>query len=152
MGDRTRGLYNKFVVIRTDGTSEIGEKHCGCEYFVLDVNHDEHARAALLAYAASCEAEYPLLAADLRAKYHAPAAPVAEDEATRFRHGEPVAESAEPDEWPNDYAAGVADGIRKGLEMAAKHFADMKPQALWSTDVDKRIRALLDAQKEEGKE
>ena len=67
MGDKTRGIYNKFNVTRTDGKSELGEKHHGCRYFVLDVDHDPHAVAALLAYAASCEADYPAIAADVRA-------------------------------------------------------------------------------------
>jgi len=63
---RTIGLYAKFNVTRTDGKSAPGEKHDGCEYFVLDVTHDKHAHAALKAYADSCEAEYPLLARDVR--------------------------------------------------------------------------------------
>lgn len=66
MGDKTRGLYGKFRVDRVDGRSDIGEKHYGCEYFVLDLTHDRHALSALTAYANSCEAEYPLLAEDLR--------------------------------------------------------------------------------------
>ena len=65
---RTTGLYHKFNVRRTDGTSEPGQKHDGCEYFVLDLTHDPHAAAALRAYADSCEADYPLLARHLRAK------------------------------------------------------------------------------------
>jgi hypothetical protein len=67
MGDRTRGIYQKFIVERTDGKSAPGEKHDGCEYFVLDATHDPHAKAALLAYAESCKADYPLLAQDVRA-------------------------------------------------------------------------------------
>ena len=63
-----RGLSNKFDVRRTDGGSEPGCKHHGCEYFVLDLTHDKHAEAALRAYAASCAAEYPRLAADLLRK------------------------------------------------------------------------------------
>lgn len=66
MGDKTRGLYNKFRVTRTDGTSERGRKHDGCEYFVLDLTHDPHAAPALAAYIRSCEKDYPLLASDLR--------------------------------------------------------------------------------------
>lgn len=66
MGDSTRGLYSKFVVTRTDGKSESGQKHHDCQYFVLDVDHDPHARKALTAYMKSCEADYPLLAADIR--------------------------------------------------------------------------------------
>ena len=65
MGDRTRGLYEKFRIERNDGKSAPGEKHERCEYFVLDVTHDPHALPALAAYAASCRTEYPLLAADI---------------------------------------------------------------------------------------
>lgn len=62
MGDKTRGLFNKFVVRR------VGGKRYGSDYFVLDLAHDPHALPALSAYADSCAAEYPLLAADLRVK------------------------------------------------------------------------------------
>ncbi len=68
MGDSTRGLYGKFVINRIDGTDSPGEKHDGCDYFVLDLVHDRHAKAAILAYAKSCVAEYPLLARDLQAR------------------------------------------------------------------------------------
>ena len=66
MGDKTRGIYDKFKVERTDGKSASGEKHDGCRYFVLDVTCDPFAIAALMAYADSCKADYPLLAADVR--------------------------------------------------------------------------------------
>ncbi len=66
MGDPAKGLYDKFIVTRTDGKSEPGEKHGGCRYFVLDLDHDPHAAAAIDAYADSCDASYPLLARDLR--------------------------------------------------------------------------------------
>jgi hypothetical protein len=69
MGDRARGLYNKFIVQRADGSDAPGGKHHGCEYFVLDVTHDKYAAAALRAYAEACATEYPLLARDLRFKY-----------------------------------------------------------------------------------
>lgn len=65
MGDRSRGIYHKFDVTRTDGSSEPGGKHHGCFYFVLDLDHDPHAKAALQAYADSCRADYPKLADDL---------------------------------------------------------------------------------------
>lgn len=68
MHDQTRGLYNKFEIRRVDGSSEPGEKHHSCEYFVLDLVHDKHAAAALRAYAESCVDEYPQLAADLLKK------------------------------------------------------------------------------------
>lgn len=65
--DAERGLYDKYEVRRTDGSSEPGCRHDGCRYFVLDLTHDQHAKPALLAYAASCEASFPLLARDLAA-------------------------------------------------------------------------------------
>lgn len=68
MGDKTRGLYHKFDVRRTDGQSEPGQKHHGCDYFVLDLTHDPHARTALMAYAWSCIGDYPDLASDLLKK------------------------------------------------------------------------------------
>lgn len=74
MGDRTRGLYDKFWVQRTDGKSERGKKHFRCEYFVLDLDHDKYAIPALRAYAEHCQAEYPQLAADLFAKADAKSA------------------------------------------------------------------------------
>jgi hypothetical protein len=66
MDKHSVGLYNKFIVRRTDGKDAPGQKHDGCYYFVLDTTHDPHAKAALRAYADSCESEYPLLAADVR--------------------------------------------------------------------------------------
>lgn len=66
MSDREKGLYDKFTVTRTDGSSEEGGKHYNCRYFVLDLDHDPHAKAALLAYADSCEAEYSVLAVEIR--------------------------------------------------------------------------------------
>lgn len=65
MGNPNRGLYEKFHVERTDGKSAEGEKHHGCEYFILDLTHDKHAIPALLAYIKACRKEYPLLADDL---------------------------------------------------------------------------------------
>jgi hypothetical protein len=64
-GDKSRGLYEKFKVERTDGSSAPGGKHDGCGYFVLDASCDPHAIPALLAYAESCKPEYPALAKDL---------------------------------------------------------------------------------------
>ena len=68
MGNKSRGLYDKFTVFRNDGKSKPGGKHCGCEYFVLDLDHDPHAIAAIRAYADSCCKEYPKLSIDLLAK------------------------------------------------------------------------------------
>ena len=67
MGDKTRGLYEKFKVTRRDGMSTPGHKHHGCQYFVLDLDCDKNAIPPLLFYAECCRDEYPLLAEDLDA-------------------------------------------------------------------------------------
>jgi hypothetical protein len=61
--DKERGLYKKYNVSRVDDPTG---KHKDCEYFVLDLTHDKHARAALQRYTYCCELEYPELAKDLR--------------------------------------------------------------------------------------
>jgi hypothetical protein len=66
MPDKTRGLYNKFRIERTDGASAEGRKHYGCAYFVLDLDHDPLAMPALAAYAREArKAGYEALAKDL---------------------------------------------------------------------------------------
>jgi len=65
MTDKTKGMYHKFVVKRTDGSSEPGGKHEGCAYFVLDLDHDKFAIPALRAYADACRDEFPELARHL---------------------------------------------------------------------------------------
>lgn len=59
-----QGLYRKFRVERVDG------KHPDCEYFVLDIDHDPHAKVALHSYVLSVESTHPQLAADMRARYN----------------------------------------------------------------------------------
>lgn len=81
-----RGLHEKFTVRRTDGRDAPGQKHHGCDYFVLDLNHDEGAPAAIRAYASAVEQTRPQLASDLRSKFGiatlppAGAAPAGDDE------------------------------------------------------------------------
>ena len=66
MTNKKRGLFRKFNVSRIDGSDVSGEKHDGCEYFVLDLTHDPFAHAALLAYAdRASEAGYTKLSEDL---------------------------------------------------------------------------------------
>lgn len=75
MSDRNRGLLRneagnpgKFIVRRTDGRDAPGEKHDGCQYFVLDLTHDPHARVAAGAYASSARADgFEALARELEA-------------------------------------------------------------------------------------
>jgi len=64
--DRERGLYDKYIVQRTDGATGEGRKHERCRHFVLDVDHDPLAAPCLNLYADLCEVFYPLLARDLR--------------------------------------------------------------------------------------
>lgn len=66
MSDKKEGLYNKFRVERTDGKDAPGEKHHGCQYFVLDATHDPFAIPALRAYAEACKQTYPHLAIDVQ--------------------------------------------------------------------------------------
>lgn len=70
-----QGLFLKFEVSRTDGSSAPGGKHYGCEYFVLDTDHDPMAIPALAVYAMVAEDTHPALAADLRARYSLPNLP-----------------------------------------------------------------------------
>lgn len=63
-----QGVFRKFDVRRVDGSDAPGGKHYGCEYFVLDVDHDVHAPAALRAYAQACKDTHPLLSQELIAK------------------------------------------------------------------------------------
>ena len=65
---RNKGLFHKYDVSRTDGSSEPGGKHSECNYFVLDLTHDKFAIPAIMAYANACLGEYPQLAADLFAE------------------------------------------------------------------------------------
>jgi len=79
-GAYQQGLYRKFDVRRVDGSDHPEGKHCGCRYFVLDLTHDQHAPAAMRAYAAACEARHPQLAADIVAEFgHAPETAHADD-------------------------------------------------------------------------
>jgi formylglycine-generating enzyme required for sulfatase activity len=66
INQRELGVYNKFVVTRTDGKDAPGGKHEGDKYFVLNLTTDKNAIPALAAYADACASEYPKLADDLR--------------------------------------------------------------------------------------
>lgn len=58
-------IFEKYTVTRNDDKDAPGQKHYGCAYFVLDLDHDPHALPALAAYARSCESTHPQLARDL---------------------------------------------------------------------------------------
>jgi hypothetical protein len=64
-GTDQRGIHAKFHVERTDGSSKPGGAHEGCSYFVLNLEHDPFARAALKVYATACAEVQPRLSRDL---------------------------------------------------------------------------------------
>lgn len=66
-----QGLFRKFDVRRVDGSDAPGGKHYGCEYFVLDLDHDPHAPAALRAYAEDCKNSHPQLSNELSERFGA---------------------------------------------------------------------------------
>ena len=66
MDNKDKGLYGKFEgIFRSDGGSGLGRKHENCRYFILDIDHDKYAKAALFAYALECRADYLNLSSDL---------------------------------------------------------------------------------------
>jgi hypothetical protein len=65
MKDQDRGIYRKYEIRRTDGSSKPGGKHADCAYFVLDLTHDPFALPALKAYAEACRETHPILASEL---------------------------------------------------------------------------------------
>lgn len=70
--DPNRGIYRKYKVTRTDGSSRKGKKHERCSYFVLDLDHDPFAAAALKAYAEACRETHPQLAREIEASLNLP--------------------------------------------------------------------------------
>lgn len=66
-----QGIFRKFEVRRMDGSDQPGGKHYGCRYYVLDLDHDQHAPAAMRAYAAACASTHPELAADIEREFGA---------------------------------------------------------------------------------
>lgn len=69
-----QGIFEKFRVGRTDGSDAPGGKHHGCRYFVLDLDHDQHAPAGMRGYAADCRDTHPVLADEIEAEFaHPPA-------------------------------------------------------------------------------
>lgn len=77
-----QGMFRKFEVYRTDRSDAgPGCKHYGCDYFVLDTTHDQHAKAALAAYADAAQGTHPELAADMRKRYSLAAVEAAQPEA-----------------------------------------------------------------------
>jgi hypothetical protein len=106
-----QGVFRKFVVQRVDGSDLPGGKHHGCAYFVLDMDHDAHAPAALRAYADACRGTQPPQAADQRARFPAPVAPAFDILAHLARQCEFSARTF----GPGPRVEGVTDHIAKEL-------------------------------------
>ncbi|GGX01692.1 hypothetical protein [Undibacterium macrobrachii] len=70
-----QGVFNKFIVRRVDGSDANGGKHHGCRYFVLDLDHDVNAPAAMRAYAEKCKESHPALSQELFAQFGQSAQP-----------------------------------------------------------------------------
>lgn len=100
-----QGLYRKFDVRRTDGSDATGEKHDGCEYFVLDLTHDPHAIPALCAYAQACASTHPRLSADILARYQTVAIAALSQPA-------PAAQNV-PEGWEITSMTFLADALEK---------------------------------------
>jgi hypothetical protein len=125
-----QGLFRKFNVSRTDGSSAPGGKHAGCEYFVLDVDHDPHAKAALAAYALAVGATHPALAADMVARYE-------------LEHAPPI--TAVPPQWE------AKDGVewydhRYGFHISFDLDDDGPYGASWGEGDTERFATLAEAQ------
>ncbi|HZW25150.1 MAG TPA: hypothetical protein VFF26_06685 [Gallionella sp.] len=133
-----QGLFRKFDVRRVDGSDRPGGKHHGCEYFVLDVDHDPHAPAALLAYAQACAATHPHLSADLIRRYGLQVAAPAEVPMPEPDSHCTHADDHEYDVWNEQQmltygaacrAAGEAAGYARVLEWAVSR---------WKSEVENR--------------
>ncbi|NDI85040.1 hypothetical protein [Undibacterium crateris] len=126
-----QGLFQKFIVARTDGKDAPGQKHCGCEYFVLDVKHDQHAKAALAAYAIACAESHPDLRNDLVRRYALPPPEVAHKPSGYFKadlNGNLL--------WGQD-CVNEEDVFFNGIDEISRPFF-MAPQELVSLEVENR--------------
>lgn len=119
-----QGLFEKFRVQRLDGSDCGGGKHYGCKYFVLDLDHDQHAPAAMQAYAASCRETHPQLTADIDKQYP-PAAPVALSDATDNEQAEAwMAVVAALDKHMPGWISGPHSGLDSAVMAIDKLFAE----------------------------
>lgn len=134
-----QGLFAKFNVIRNDGSDQPGGKHHGCDYFVLDVTHDQYAKDALSAYAAACKSTHPDLSADMLNRYGLPVmpeqaepVPMIEEKVTGQVYG-----IIDPDygrwytiirklAWEEGYAIGMHGSFTRDLDLIAVPWAEQK--------------------------
>lgn len=116
-----QGMFRKFDVRRVDGSDQPGGKHHGCKYFVLDLDHDKAAPAAMRAYATEIAPTHPQLAADIE---------------TEFGVGVSQAVALQP---RNDWGITAPDGRTWSGESALKAAAAAQPVQI--------IQELIDSHK-----
>ena len=147
MSDKTIGLYEKFKVERTDGSSVEGAKHAGCEYFTFSTSRTipSRFRRWRLTPTTQEKAGYALLAADLRAKVTlrsgaAPATPSLLDQPTPTAY-RGHKNQALPDEWiytesrcPSEWAE------RDGIEQEPLYLSGAAPATDEPTPLTERER------------
>lgn len=109
----TRGLYQKYRIERTDGSSGPGRKHENCEYFILDLTHDPHAVTALERYAESVSHANPTLYDDLNDKLA---------RLSRHRRCVPIRKRGDQEEPPCERAAVIPLG--NGNWFCVEHMVD----------------------------
>jgi hypothetical protein len=110
-----QGIEHNYHVKRVDGRDAPGEKHEKCFKFVLDVEHDPFAKKALAAYADACAKEFPLLAADIRAKIGG--------EAAQSEVYDPIRDEKKPmsvDEWRAQVRGAVDVYVEDALNLEAR--------------------------------
>jgi hypothetical protein len=147
--DTKRGLYRKYFVQRLGDVRDVilvrrnrwGDpstdrvdppaKHAGCRYYVLDLDHDTFAAPALRAYADACAAEFPALAADLRAMI-APSPPSAG--AAREIH--PATVRVLEDGRCTDTGGGGGRCLRLADHPSAHRYFDVDAGSLWQAIAD----------------
>lgn len=158
-----RGLFQKFVVLRKDGSSAPGAKHGDCQYFVLDLNHDKHARAAIAAYVEDCRDEHPQLAADLTDRYLKPRPGLTEVVGDRLRNPsdplgveDPSIESGglevSLERWGRSAIGRCAEEVRQSaLELGRRMVEAIRRHELaWKPtggDYDRSIHQSMDAKR-----
>lgn len=128
-----QGLFRKFDVRRVDGSDQLGGKHHGCRYYVLDVDHDPYAAAALGAYADACKASHPELARDLREKWGA----ANTIDTLRSQLAEAQRDSERLD-WLDKHCTGASDSERY-----------LPRKIYWGGGSHRDVRAAIDAAKGE---
>jgi hypothetical protein len=123
-----QGLFRKFDVRRLDG------KNPGAAYFVIDMDNDEHAGEALLAYSMSCARTHPKLAAELHMRFVPVALP---------QTGEPVALRLNGYSFTGNNSYLMSDGTVKTMPLEEVKWATRPAMTPNDAAEVERFRASL---------